>query len=187
VISDRERRTFALTLSADGDAAVAVEQLQALAKRGVKIRTRALATTLFARLVLGDLFLHGIGGAKYDQVTNQIAEHFFGFALPEFGTVSATLRLPIDHPCASVEQSQTLRQQLRELDYHPEQFLTTNGAPVSQQLDGAASIVAEKNRWLATPMTPANASARHLGITGAKRRVAAVRRLCPRRRQSAAG
>lgn len=167
VISDRERRSFVLTLSADCDAGVAVEQLQALAKRGVKIRTRALATTLFARLVLGDLFLHGIGGAKYDQVTNQIAERFFGFALPEFGTVSATLRLPIDHPCASVEQSQTLRQQLRELDYHPERYLVRNGAAISHRMDGADDIVADKQRWLATPMTPTTAYARHMGITGA--------------------
>jgi hypothetical protein len=167
VISDRGERKITLTLSADGDAAVAAEQLRALAKRGIKIRTRALSTTLFARLVLGDLFLHGIGGAKYDQVTNQIAEHFFGFALPEFGTVSATLRLPIDHPCASVEQSQTLRQQLRELDYHPERYLSTNGTPASNQLDAAASIVAEKQRWISTPTTPTNAHSRHLGITGA--------------------
>ena len=93
-ISDRHQRTFVLSLSADGDAAVAVEQLEDLAARGIKIRTRALSTTLFARLLLSDLFLHGIGGAKYDQVTNQIAEQFFGFALPEFAAVSATLRLP---------------------------------------------------------------------------------------------
>jgi hypothetical protein len=167
IISDRGERTYALTLSADGDAAVAVEQLQSLSKQGIKIRTRALSTTLFARLVLGDLFLHGIGGAKYDQVTNQIAEQFFGFALPEFGTVSATLRLPIDHPCASVEQSQILRQQLRELDFHPERYLASNGAPSSNQLDGVANIVAEKRRWLATPMTSTNAYARHLAITAA--------------------
>ena len=127
----------------------------------------ALSTTLFARLLLGDLFLHGIGGAKYDQVTNQIAEHFFGFALPEFGTVSATLRLPIDHPCASVEQSQTLRRQLRELDYHPERYLSTNGTPASNQLDAAANIVSEKQRWLSTPTTSTNARSRHLGITEA--------------------
>ena len=29
-------------------------------------------TTMFARLLLGDTFLHGIGGAKYDQVTDSM-------------------------------------------------------------------------------------------------------------------
>jgi hypothetical protein len=167
LITDRQRRTYSLTLSADGNATIAVEQLEGLAKRGVKIRTRALATTLFARLLLGDLFLHGIGGAKYDQVTNRIAEQYFGFELPEFGTVSATLRLPIEHPCGNVEQSRTLRQQLRELDYHPEKYLTANGVPVDSSRDGAASIVAEKHRWLSTPASPQNAHARHVGVTSA--------------------
>ena len=42
-----------------------VSQWQSLQAAGFKIRTRALTTTLFARLFLGDLFLHGLGGGKY--------------------------------------------------------------------------------------------------------------------------
>ena len=91
-LTDRRGQTISLTLSADRDADLAAEQLAAAAARGIKIRTRALATTLFARLLLSDLFLHGIGGAKYDQVTDDIARRFFGFSLPEFATASATLR-----------------------------------------------------------------------------------------------
>jgi hypothetical protein len=162
LISDRQHRTFALSLTADGDATVAVEQLEDLAARGIKIRTRALATTLFARLLLGDLFLHGIGGAKYDQVTNQIAELFFGFALPEFATVSATLRLPINHRGATTDQLRELRQQLRELDYHPERFLDRDA---TASPDGAQRIISRKLHWIDTPATAENARARHLGIT----------------------
>jgi hypothetical protein len=161
MISDRHHRTFALSLTTDGDAAVAVEQLDDLAARGIKIRTRALSTTLFARLLLSDLFLHGIGGAKYDQVTNQIAEQFFGFALPEFAAVSATLRLPI---CCSEsnDEQQDLRHQLRELNYHPERFLDGDAEAAR-----AHEIMAEKRRWLATPKTRESARERHLGISAA--------------------
>src|SRR5439155_1108164 len=42
-----------------GDAARQVLQWRQQAAAGYKIRTRALTTTLFAPLVLGDLFLHG--------------------------------------------------------------------------------------------------------------------------------
>jgi hypothetical protein len=35
-----------------------------LAQRGVQIYTRALTTTMFIRLFLADLFVHGIGGSK---------------------------------------------------------------------------------------------------------------------------
>ncbi|HEY4232419.1 MAG TPA: hypothetical protein VGM76_03265 [Lacipirellulaceae bacterium] len=167
LISDRQQRSFALSLTEDGDAAIAVEQFEDLAARGIKIRTRALTTTLFARLLLSDIFLHGIGGAKYDQVTNQIAEQFFGFALPEFATVSATLRLPIDHPRSNAEQLLSTRQQLRELNYHPERSLSGDGAATVQTSANAASILADKRRWLATPVTPNNARARHLGIHAA--------------------
>src|SRR5207248_3303699 len=66
-LSDREQITTALDLTADGEAQSAVEQLAALPRHGIKLRTRALLTTMSARVLLGDLFVHGIGGAKYDQ------------------------------------------------------------------------------------------------------------------------
>ena len=89
---------------------------QPTAARGIKIRTRALATTLFARLVLSDLFLHGIGGAKYDQVTDDIARRFFGFSLPEFATASATLRLPIVRPAVTHDSIREVRQRAPRAD-----------------------------------------------------------------------
>jgi hypothetical protein len=160
ILTDRAQHTIALSLTADGTAATAAEQLAELASRGVKIRTRALATTLFARLITSDLFIHGIGGAKYDQVTDQIAERFFGFALPVFATASATLRLPIEHsPCEALRPSE-VRQRLRELQYHPERFVSPDG-------EAATRLIAEKRRSLQAPKSPATARERHLAIAAA--------------------
>jgi hypothetical protein len=156
-LTNRRGETISLTLSADSDADLAAEQLAAAAARGIKLRTRALATTLFARLVLSDLFLHGIGGAKYDQVTDDIARRFFGFSLPEFATASATLRLPIDRPAATIDSIRDIRRQLRELTYHPEQYLDHNGS-------AAEPAIREKARWLAVAKSPANATERHAAI-----------------------
>jgi hypothetical protein len=155
------RRTSSLT--ADRDASTAAEQLLELTSRGVKIRTRALTTTLYARLVLSDLFLHGIGGAKYDQVTDQIARSFFGFAPPEFAAVSATLRLPIASKLQAATGDRPCAEQLRELRYHPERYLD------AAEVDGydLKNIIPEKRRWVAAPKTPQNAHERHLGITSA--------------------
>ena len=61
--------------------------------RSVRLRTRALTTTLFSRFLLGDLFIHGIGGAKYDELGDEIARRFFGIEPPGFLTVSMTLWL----------------------------------------------------------------------------------------------
>jgi hypothetical protein len=163
VVSDRSSRTFQLALTADRDAASATEQLLELTSRGVKIRTRALTTTLYARLVLSDLFLHGIGGAKYDQVTDQIARSFFGFAPPEFAAVSATLRLPIAARLNTASDVRPCAEQLRELQYHPERYLDA----VEVHGSTLQNVIAQKRRWVELPKTPHNAHERHLGITSA--------------------
>jgi hypothetical protein len=166
-ITDRGSRKYRLPLSGDGDAATAVEQLLELSSRGIKVRTRALTTTLFARVVLSDLFLHGIGGAKYDQVTDQIARSFFGFAPPEFGTVSATLRLPVARHAAAASTERSCDDQLRELRYHPERYAATDGELDGTQSAAVASIVADKRRWVSTTKTHQNAHERHVAIAAA--------------------
>jgi hypothetical protein len=164
LLTDRKGLELRLPLTAEGDAARAVEQFAALADRGIKIRTRALVTTMFARLFLGDLFLHGIGGAKYDQVTDSIIAGFFGIEPPCYMTVTATLRLPIPGQAASGSDSREtargISQRLRDLDFHPERFLDGAQVADAQAQSGIQQLVDEKQRWIATPPTRENAKAR---------------------------
>lgn len=90
---------------------------------GWKLRPRALLTTLFARLCLADLFIHGIGGAKYDEITDQIIRQFFGIEPPAYLTVTATLRLPL--PLSGVQGAdlQRLQQHMRHLQFNPDRAL----------------------------------------------------------------
>jgi hypothetical protein len=166
VITDRGSRTIRLPLSGERDAVAAVAQLVELSSRGIKIRTRALTTTLFARLVLSDLFLHGIGGAKYDQVTDQIARAFFGFTPPEFATVSATLRLPIAGNRLEHARERSCDEQLRELRFHPERFIDGRVQAAGAQ-SSLTDIISVKQRWVQTPKTPENARERHDAIEAA--------------------
>ena len=160
VLSDRRGLEIGLPLVPDGDAAAAVERLMELPARGVKIRCRALITTLWARLVLGDLFVHGIGGAKYDQITDVLIKRFFGLRPPGFMVLSATLHLPIERPRASVEQARAIRQGLRELVYHPERYINGVEGDLVGVWKGPAELIATKLRWIRTPQTPRNARAR---------------------------
>jgi hypothetical protein len=126
----------------------------------MKIRSRALITTLWARLVLGDLFLHGIGGAKYDQVTDLLMERFFKLPPPGMLVISATLHLPIARSAAVFAAPAAIAAQLRELAYHPERFL-----PASAGKDGeVAALVEAKLRWIHTPQTAENARPRWQSI-----------------------
>jgi len=135
----------------DGDARPAVERLLELAREGVRIRPRALTTTLWTRLVLCDLFLHGLGGAKYDEVVDRLIERFFGLTPPGYLVVSATLHLPVARPVEPPVDVKRIQRELRELTYHPERRLTP---------DQAAELASEKRRWIETPQTAVNAKER---------------------------
>jgi hypothetical protein len=90
---------------------------------GWKIRPKALVTTMMMRLFVADLFLHGIGGAVYDELTERIFGRFFDTALPRFAVVTATLRLPWGEKPVGVEDERRVRQQLRTLEWNPDRLL----------------------------------------------------------------
>ncbi|MEY4669111.1 MAG: hypothetical protein RL518_1810 [Pseudomonadota bacterium] len=54
------------------------------------IAPRGSIVTLLLRGVCCDLFIHGLGGAKYDQFVNAFAEAYWGVPLPSFVAASAT-------------------------------------------------------------------------------------------------
>lgn len=152
-LSDRQSWEIRLPLKPDGHAGRAVERLMEIQRSGVRIRSRALITTLWARLALGDLFLHGIGGAKYDQVTDLLMERFFGFHPPGIMVLSATLHLPIERDRATDEDARSVERALRDLTYHPEQHL-------EKSEDAQAALIGEKRRWIETQQTAKNAKQR---------------------------
>jgi len=113
-----------LPLSADREACCAVDRLMTLPVQGVRLRTRALTTTMFSRYLLGDLFLHGIGGAKYDELGDEVSGRFFGTEPPDYLTMSMTLWMGLaDDPSAPGRLAEIGRER-RDLTYNPDRFLT---------------------------------------------------------------
>ncbi|MEX0701012.1 MAG: hypothetical protein WD069_02850 [Planctomycetales bacterium] len=137
--------TFAeLPIAPGRDACCAVEVLRKLPAQGIRFRTRALTTTLFARLFLADLFVHGTGGAKYDEMTDRIIGRFFGIEPPAFQTLSATLHLPLAEPFdVAPEDATRLETLLRELEFNPDRHLPPH-APAE-----ARALAAEKRQLIA--------------------------------------
>jgi hypothetical protein len=135
------RAGITIGASLSGTAPAQSELLRALADAGVKIRTRALTTTLFARLFLGELFIHGIGGGKYDEVTDAIIRQFFGLEPPGYVVLTATLLLPLDRYPDAAAAHDRLQRLERDLWWNPQRHL--------QNTDPRATpLVHEKQTWI---------------------------------------
>ena len=113
-----------------------------------RIRPRALTLTMFARLFACDLFIHGIGGAKYDQITDEIIRQFFGVEPPAYACVSATCRLPLrTYPVTEADRASCVRL-LRDVMYNPRRCLPGGGVSpaIAALTAGRANAVAESDR-----------------------------------------
>ena len=117
-----------------------VEELAAALGPDFKIRPRALVTTMYARMILSDLFLHGIGGGKYDQLGDQIARSFFGSEPTHYIVISATALLPAVQTSILTNNTRQLTRSIRDTIYQPERF--------AGELDLPAGLLQQKRELL---------------------------------------
>jgi hypothetical protein len=118
--------------------------LQDLRAQGVRIRPRAITTTMYARLFLCDLFIHGVGGAKYDVLTDALIQAVFGVRPPPYGAATATFRFPLAFEEVTAEALQDHRKALRDLTFHPEIWIERS----PQEYASQARELCQKKREL---------------------------------------
>jgi len=121
-----------------------------------QIRPRALTLTAFARLVLADLFIHGIGGGRYDRATDAIVREFFGMTPPAYATATATLFLPFANGGRPDDARRQLQRTLLDLQHNPDRFLPTDDGPhrelvaekwsLIRQLEAATDLTRRQRR-----------------------------------------
>lgn len=120
-----------------------------------KFRPKALITSMMFRLFVADLFVHGIGGAVYDELTDRIFQRFWKVKLPSFAVMTATLRLPWGYAPLREPQIREVKHDLRTLHWNPERWLKT---PYTQE---EQALIQQKMRLLLQPTTPQKLKARH--------------------------
>lgn len=152
ILSDRAGWQEVIEGRLDCDNA-ATQWLEILSE-GVRLRPRALLTTMYLRLFVSDLFVHGIGGGKYDQLTDHILHDYFELEPPNFAVATATLHLPIAQRVAAsgsvadIEtQIQALQHQLWESRYKVDKQASDSADPnTASELERLAE---EKKKLLA--------------------------------------
>tara|TARA_B100000959_G_scaffold32923_1_gene31381 strand:+ start:139 stop:1782 length:1644 start_codon:yes stop_codon:yes gene_type:complete len=122
-----------------------LNRLGDLISKGIKIRPKAIVNTMYSRMFLSDLFIHGIGGAKYDLVTDEIIREFFGVEPPAYATVSATLHLPYKPFNVSNDDVTALKHVIKDMGYNPDKY--ASGEIMEDA--GMKSMVSEKKELIA--------------------------------------
>lgn len=147
-----------------------------------RIRPRALALTMYLRLFHCDLFIHGIGGAKYDVITDSIIRDFFRVEPPGYACVSATARLALDAAAQSavVEGVAAARHRLRSARFNPQRLISPSNATGEVAIalaEREASISEARNLREFAPNDHAARRGAFQRIRNANQRIAS---LCPR-------
>ncbi len=131
--------------------------IEIIKKNKIKIRPRAITLTLFNRMFVSDVFIHGVGGAKYDRITDGIIKDFYKVEPPDFITASLTLypslikgqgaSLPLQIVSRGGEGQEELLEKIKKLErkardmrYNPERYI--------EDKQGADNILDEKKSLL---------------------------------------
>ena len=172
-LSDMETLRVELPIAPGVTPSKWIDALSRMEEHGLRLRPRAILTTLVSRVLVADVFVHGIGGAAYDRITDDIVRRLTGCDPPRHAVVSGTLRLPVertfpgfdaDDPAARLA---ALQRQIRDLEFHPERFLE----PLDAQPQEVRDLANEKRRWIDTFPTPALAKRRCREIRAANERM----------------
>jgi hypothetical protein len=145
-----------IPLTPDRSACCAVDALRNLSRQGWRLRTRALTTTWFARLFLADLFIHGIGGSHYDEMTDRLMTEWLGVPLLPHTTVTATARLPLtldaftnssrnEDEAPLPDSDSQLRWLLNDTRSNPQRYVTERDDATNELLADRARLVAEQH------------------------------------------
>ncbi len=118
------------------------------------VRPRAVTFTMFVRLFLADLFIHGIGGALYDQITDAILEELF-HTVPPYACVSAAWLLPLGQAFPAEDLS-ALKWRRHHIQHNPQLAID----PFTALRSEVAELILERKN-LVQQISRSLAEARH--------------------------
>lgn len=115
---------------------------------------RALTLTMYARLFLGDLFVHGVGGGRYDRVTDAVTRRFFGTEVPHFAVASLTMYLPLGAHVVTDEELADAKARVNRLEHNPDSMLAEVEFDNESEHRKAFALAEEKTRLVSEIALP---------------------------------
>ncbi len=139
------------------------DALMSVLSSGPLLAPRALTLTVFARLVLGDLFIHGVGGGRYDAVSDEVIREFFDIEPPPYVVASMTMYLPLGAHIVTDQEVADVRSQLHRLEHNPDDLLGEVDFDSSVERERATLLAGEKAR-LVDAIQSADADKKSIGL-----------------------
>ncbi|MDH4138995.1 MAG: hypothetical protein OEV43_00290 [Coriobacteriia bacterium] len=134
----------------------------ALHDANVMLAPKALTLTLFARLFVADLFIHGVGGGRYDRVTDGVMRDFYGIEAPRYVVASMTMYLPLGGHIVTDEELAEARRRLQRLEHNPDSLLGEVDFETTEDRREAFELAEEKTQLVAE-IAEAQADKKRLG------------------------
>ncbi len=163
VIDGRRRTVWARTgehpaLLADGNVLCelgdAADAPARLLGAGLSLAPKALALTLFTRLLVADLFIHGVGGGRYDQVTEDVFRRYLGIEPTPMVVASMTVYLPLGARIVRDEEVEAATMALNRLQHNPDQMLDDVEFDTAEEHARAVALAGEKARLVSEIAQP---------------------------------
>lgn len=150
------RRTLSMSEHDSGVALYAEDELVAeagsadavvkvIAEAGGVLAPKALALTLFVRLFCCDLFIHGVGGGRYDRVTDGVCRRYYGVEPPHYAVASLTMYLPLGAHIITEEEVSAARERLNRLEHNPNEVLGEVEFDSVQERQSALNLARDKS------------------------------------------
>lgn len=105
---------------------------------------RGAITTMLLRGYCSDLFIHGLGGARYDRFVDEFAQRYLGVVLPAFVVASETRHL-FPKEVQAISEQLELASNRKELIARTENFLG-RGIFSDEEENSLHSMITERNR-----------------------------------------
>jgi len=163
IIEGRRRTVWARTgerpaLMVDGtvlcELGGVAEAPRRLLEAGLALAPKALALTLFTRLLVADLFIHGVGGGRYDEVTEDMFRRYLGIEPTPMVIASMTVYLPLGARVVRDEEVEAAVMALNRLQHNPDQMLDDVEFDTAQEHARAVALAGEKCRLVAAIAQP---------------------------------
>lgn len=100
---------------------ISSEALEPLLLQNIQLVPRGALITAFLRLLFSDLFVHGVGGARYDQFTDEFIRTWWNCEPPAF-TLATASRFAFPQQKLELARLQELKDNVRDMQFNPQRY-----------------------------------------------------------------